>query len=376
MRSLFFFGTMRHRPLLELVLGRSGDQQDVSDATLEGYRVSAVAEGPFPMIAVAPDAQATGIVVGNLSAEDIDRLDFYEGSFAYDLHAVTLADGRAAEVYVPQPGRWTPDGPWDLTAWEAAWGPLSVTAAAEVMSYRGNRSRDEVARMFPVIRARADATLRAANSRHGADTFKGRIEIDTRTRAYSQFFALDDIVLRHEHFDGTMSETLDRAAFVGVDAALVLPYDPVRDRVLVVEQIRIGPILRGDPTAWQWEPIAGRVDPGEDPKDTARREAVEEAGLTLLGMETISESYPSPGTSSEFYYLYLGIADLPDGITGTGGLASEGENIRSHVVSFDDLMARVGRFDVANGPLALAAYYLSHHRDRLRSEKAGDTPEG
>ncbi|MCX7559652.1 NUDIX domain-containing protein [Sulfitobacter sp. F26204] len=366
MKSLFFYGTLRHLPLLEIVLGRDASMIDATPAVLGGFKVNAVAEGPFPMIAELSGAKASGLLVKGLSAQDVTRLDYYEGSFAYDLQRVTLSDGQEAEVYVPQAGRWTPDGPWSLEDWAAKSGQMSVIAAAEVMSYLGHQDRDAVAAMFPVIRARADAQVRAAHSLHSAECFHGHVEIENRTRAYSKFYAMDDLVLRHERFDGTMSESLERAVLIDADAALVMPYDPLRDRVLLVEQIRLGPIGRGDRAMWQLEPVAGRIDPGEHPEEAARREALEEAGLTLGGLEKIAEVYPSPGTSTGFYYLYLGLADLPDRSTGIGGLPEENEDIRSHLMSYDDLMARVERFDVAGAPMVMAAYYLARHRDRLR----------
>ena len=374
MKSLFFYGTLRHLPLLELVLGRKADQIDAAPARLVDFAVSSVAEGPFPMIGREGGAIAEGLVVRGLSEEDVARLNFYEGSFDYDLAEVTLESGEKAEVYLPTPGAWTAAGPWSLADWIADWGEMSLAAAAEVMGYFGTRSRDEVAAMFPMIRARAASTVRAARSRHGSDSFQGEIEVQSRERAYAKFYALDDLELRHARFGGGMTPVLERAVLVGADAALVLPYDPVRDRVLLVEQIRLGPIARGDRACWQLEPIAGRIDPGETPEEAARREAIEEAGLTLSTLETIAEVYPSPGTSTEFYYLFLGLADLPDDSAGTGGLEAEGEDIKSHLMSFDALMARVGAIDVANAPLALAAYYLSHHRERLRSAGAGVTP--
>lgn len=374
MKPLFFYGTLRHVPLLHVVMGDGSDRLTVSPARLPGYRVSAVAEGPFPMIEAEEGATAEGLLVQGLTLDDISRLDFYEGSFAYDLIDVTLEGGQAARVYLPQPDLWTADGPWSLDDWARDWGALSVYAAEEVMGYYGKRTREDVARMFPMIRARAAARVRAEQSIHGRDCFEGRVEILSRKRSYAHFFAVDDVMLRHEKFDGSMSEPLDRAVFVAADAALVLPYDPKRDRVLLVEQVRLGPIGRGDRTQWQLEPIAGRIDSGETPEEAARREAREEADLDLDALEKIAEVYPSPGTSSEFYYVYLGLADLPDGVAGTSGLAAENEDIRSHLLDFDDLMARVARHDVANAPLALAAYYLSHHRERLRSGRPGDTP--
>jgi len=376
MRHLFIYGTLRHLPLLEIVLGRSAGANDLRPATLPGYRVPAAAEGPFPTIETCEAAQAEGLLVQGLSADDFARLDFYEGAFDYDLVPVTLADGQAAEVYLPQPGRWTGEGPWSLEAWEAVWAALSCHAAREVMSYMGKRPRAEVDAMFPMIRRRAHQQVLAETGAHDPLALDGKIEITGRDRVYAKFFALDEISLRHETFDGAMSEEIDRAVFVSADAALVLPYDPARDRVLLVEQIRMGPLARGDHTCWQLEPIAGHIDPGETPQAAARREALEEAGLTLGALEPVGNVYASPGNATEFFHIFVGLADLPDHIIGTGGLASEGEDIRSHLMSFDDLMALADAQALANAPLVASAYWLARHRERLRSESATAKPDG
>ena len=366
MKNLFFYGTLRHVPLLEIVMGRGAGMLDVTPAHLPDFLVSSVAEGPFPMIAPSIGDRAEGLLVRGLSDDDIARLDFYEGSFAYDLVQVELSDGQKAEVYVPQPGMWTPDGPWELSAWEAKWAALSCHAAVEVMGYLGVKTRDEVAGMFPMIRRRAGSKVHAANSLHGERTMQGRVEVMDRKRSYAHFFALDDILLRHERFDGKMTEPLDRAVFLGADAGIVLPYDPVRDRVLLVEQIRMGPLARGDASVWQLEPIAGHIDPGETPEEAVVREAQEEAGLSVRSLEKVAEVYASPGNSTEFHYIFVGLADLPDVAQGTGGLDSEGEDIRSHFLSFEALMALVTGYGAGNAPLVLAAYWLAHNRARLR----------
>ncbi len=375
LRNLFFYGTLRHVPLLEIVLGSDSAALDITPAVLPDHAVAAVGEGPFPTIAHQTGAQAEGVLVRGLGADDLARLDFYDGVFASDLMPVTLADGQAAEVYFPQPGLWAPKGAWSLSAWEADWAALSCLAAREVMSYRDSRSRQEVAAMFSMIRARAGSALNAARSHHGAGTLSGRVEIHQRRRSYAHYFALDDMAVSHERFDGTMSDALDRAVFIAADAAILLPYDPVRDRVLLVEQFRMGPLARGDRAVWQLEPIAGRLDPGEDPEATARREAEEEAGLHLGGVEKVAEVYASPGNSTEFYYIFVGLADLPDEATGIGGLETEQEDIRSHLLGFDELMTLVETLGACNAPLVLASLWLARHRERLRSGQGGDTPE-
>lgn len=375
MKNLFFYGTLRHMPLLEIVLGKQVDTELFEETTLQGYLVSRVAEGPFPMIAKQAGAVARGLLVKGLDQQDIARLDFYEGGFAYDLAEVTLSNGVVAEVYLPQPGLWTPDGVWDLDEWIADWAPLSCAAAQEVMGYMGKRSREEVADIFARIRARAKARVNAMTARHGQGTLKGKVVIEDHTRVYSKFYALDELLLRFERFDGTMSETVDRAVFIGADAAIVLPYDPVRDRVLLIEQMRLGPLARGDEAVWQLEPIAGGIDPGETPEGAARREALEEAGLRLGRLEEIAEVYATPGNATEFFYIFLGIADLPDDITGEGGLETEHEDIRSHLYAFEDLIRISDQHGFANAPLVLAVNWLARHRDRLRSEGVGATPE-
>jgi ADP-ribose pyrophosphatase len=48
----------------------------------------------------------------------------------------------------------------------------------------------------------------------------------------------------------------------------------------MVERFRPSAYLSGE-SAWPLEPIAGICDKGEVPEETARREAIEEAGCTL-----------------------------------------------------------------------------------------------
>ncbi|MGB3246895.1 MAG: NUDIX domain-containing protein [Sulfitobacter sp.] len=373
MKNLFFYGTLRHIPLLEAVLGRQADTLDLVASELADYIVTGVTEGPFPTITPRPGAIAEGILVRGLDETDIARLDFYEGSFDYDLVGATLKNGEACEFYISPAGRWTPTQPWSLNEWVTEHGEMALNAAGEVMRLMGVKTRDEVAVMFPRIRARAASRMRGGQEKPDNGTFRGKVDVTRISPGYAHFFALDDVHLRHERFDGTLSGEIERAALISTDAAIVLPYDPVRDRVLVVEQVRIGPIMRGDPAAWQFEPVAGLIDAGETPQDAARREAGEEAGLSLTTLLPVAEVYSSPGNSTGFYYIYVGLTDLPDDSAGHGGLDEEGEDIRSHLMSLDDLMALVDGRLAVNAPLVIAAYWLARNRDGLRSPQGADT---
>jgi len=197
-------------------------------------------------------------------------------------------------------------------------------------------------------------------------TRPGDVQVVARRRPYAGFFAIEEVDLRHRRFDGSMSGQINRTAFITGDAVTVLPYDAVRDRVLLIEQFRAAPFVRGDADCWFLEAIAGRVDAGETPEAAARREAVEEAGLTLGEMLFVGSYYPSPGAVAEYLYSYVALTDLPDGCAGVFGLAGEAEDIRGHLVAFDALMGLVAGGEIDNAPLLLTVLWLARERARLR----------
>lgn len=56
---------------------------------------------------------------------------------------------------------------------------------------------------------------------------------------------------------------------------------------------------------WLWELPAGKIDPGETPFSTARRELAEEAGLAARDWTALGHFYSSPGVFTEVIHLYL-----------------------------------------------------------------------
>jgi len=246
-------------------------------------------------------------------------------------------------------------------------GPEDLALAGLVMRAWGRMPAEAVARRLPSLRVEAASRVRAAGAAgRGLRVGSGEVETGRVEPSHAGFFGLDVHRLRHRRFDGGMSPWLLREVFVVGDAVTVLPYDPARDRVLVVEQFRAGPYARGDANPWQIEAIAGRIDPGEAPEDAARREAVEEAGLALGALLPVAGYYPSPGICAEFLYSYVAVCDLPDGLEGVFGVAGEAEDIRTHLMPFDDLMALVASGEAGNAPLILSALWLQRERGRLR----------
>lgn len=369
--AVFLYGSLRHLPLLRVVLGREPDA--LRPARLPGHAVRAVASRGFPLILPEAGASSDGLLVEYLSPEETARLDFYEGGFGYATREVTVetADGpEVAQVYFPEPGLWRAEDPWSLDDWVARDGALSVAAAHEVMERMGTTSPDQIARLFPFIRARAWARMMGeapAPTALRRDVQPGDLEVVARPTGFDGFFRVKHFDLRHRRFDGGFSDWFQRETFVAFDAALVLPYDPATDQVLLIEQLRFGPIWRGDPVPWTLEPIAGLVDAGEAPADTARREAVEEAGLVLGDLRPMMAAYPSPGYSSEHFHCFLGLCDLTVRRHDNDGLADENEDIRSHIIDFDRAMALIDSGEINAMPLVAMLLWLARHREHLRA---------
>ena len=240
--------------------------------------------------------------------------------------------------------------------------------AEDIMALHGILPPEAVAARLGSMAVRAMSRARVVSAptevRHRAGA--GDVVVAGQRLPYAKFFAVEEYDVAWRRFDGAMSAAVTRAAFLSGDAVTVLPYDPARDLVLVVEQFRAGPLARGDAQCWQIEAVAGRVDPGETPEAAARREAVEEAGLELRDLIEIARYYPSPGAVSEYLYSYVALVDLPDGVTGVFGVAEEAEDIRTHLLPFERLMELVASGEIENAPLILTALWLQRERGRIR----------
>jgi len=190
------------------------------------------------------------------------------------------------------------------------------------------------------------------------------VEIVRREPCFSGFYRLERVHLRHRQFSGEMGPVLSRELFVRHDAVCVLPYDPVRDCVVLNEQFRVGAMDKSE-NPWMLEMVAGLIDKDEQPEEVAHREALEEAGLTLEALWPVTVYYPSPGGSNEKVYLYVGRCDS-QGAGGVYGLPEEGEDIRVHVLSFEDALQAVRDGRINNAASIIALQWLALNRVEVR----------
>jgi len=193
-----------------------------------------------------------------------------------------------------------------------------------------------------------------------------QVEIVEREECFRGCYALDRVHLRHELFQGGMGPVISRELFVRPDAVCVLPYDPVRDEVVLVEQFRVGALTKSA-HPWLLELVAGLIDKEEIPEAVARREAQEEAGLTLTELLPITSYYPSPGGSDERVHLFVGLCDSSNA-GGIHGLPEEGENIRVEVMRFTDALDAMAAGRLDNAASLIALQWLQLNRERVRAQ--------
>ena len=192
-----------------------------------------------------------------------------------------------------------------------------------------------------------------------------RVDLISRTTPFQGYFRVDAYRLRHRRFEGGWTDEMRREVFERGHAAAVLPYDPVRDAVVLVEQFRVGAYAAGrDP--WLVEVVAGIIEPGESPDDVVRREAVEEAGCTLADLEPIGTVLLSPGGCSETLVMFCARIDS-DGLGGLHGLDHEHEDIRASVVPADEALAWLTDGKIVSAPAVMSLQWLALNRARLRA---------
>lgn len=363
MTDLALYGTLRDPDILKIVLGRAGGE--MPSARLSGYRVAMVAGQHYPMIWSEGGADCEIEILQGLDAGDLARLDFYEDVFGYT--RITIShEARPLQIYLPpEGGSWPKGGAFDPATWAVAHGALTRLAAQDIMSSYGIETAMAVAARLPIIRARAQAHLRAGDHPPAGETLKRRMNITHQSSVYNGFFNLIDIAASYQRFDGSLSEPAERLILDLGEAVTVLPYDPKRDLVLLIEQFRPAAVVQGDPNPWLLETVAGICDEGETYEQTAQREAREEAGVALHALHLIGRFYPSQGAVAQILISYIGLADLAQDYDSAHGLLAEGEDIRAFTLPFDEAFRLVQEARLSNAPLLLSLMAL----DRMRAAR-------
>lgn len=193
------------------------------------------------------------------------------------------------------------------------------------------------------------------------------VEIISNKPLFSGFFKINEYTFRHRLFEGGWSPVIRREIFERGNAAALLPYDPVRDEVVLIEQIRI-PAFHNSETPWLLEAIAGMIDKDDQSNEAVcRREAQEEAGLTIGRCKPVLNYLSSPGGTSERMFVFVGEVDATTA-QGVHGLKQENEDIRVHVVSREQAYQWVEQGVIDNAASVIAIQWLALHYVTVRQE--------
>lgn len=191
-------------------------------------------------------------------------------------------------------------------------------------------------------------------------------EILDKTIGFQGFFRLERYHLRHRKFNGAWSRPFTRELFERGHAAAVLPYDPVTDEILLIEQFRAGAMTAPD-GPWLMEIVAGIIEPGETADQVVIRESEEEAGCTISDLIPLHHYLVSPGGTTERIILFCGKVAMHTVTHGSiHGNAEEDEDIQVHVVSFTDAMTWLKNGRIRSASAIIALQWLALNRDAIR----------
>jgi ADP-ribose pyrophosphatase len=191
------------------------------------------------------------------------------------------------------------------------------------------------------------------------------VEIIEANKGFEHFLRMDVFRFRYRRFSGEWSAERTYDVLRRGQAVAIALYDPDRDEVVLIEQLRLPALLAGA-SPWQVEVAAGLVDAGETPQMVAIRETREETGLAIKGEPIPIQRYlPSCGASDESVFLFCARVDATEA-TGLHGVLEEGEDIRVVVKTLAEVEALLDSGAIENGHSLVALYWLLRHRDRLR----------
>lgn len=192
-------------------------------------------------------------------------------------------------------------------------------------------------------------------------------ELVEEQQGYRGFFQINTYHLKHKQFAGGWSPVLQRELVIKRRAVAVLPYDPIRDEVVLIEQFRVG-ALDDENSPWLIELVAGVMDnPDESLIEVAHREVQEEANLTVKDLIAVNNFWLSPGGSNERMYLFCARVDASNA-GGIYGLADEHEDIRVFTLKAELAFEAINNGRIDNAPAIIGLQWLQLNRERLQQQ--------
>lgn len=192
------------------------------------------------------------------------------------------------------------------------------------------------------------------------------VEVLEKTICFQGFFRLDRYRLRYRLFSGNWSPPVVREILERGHAAAVIPYDPIRNEVILIEQFRIGALAVSD-GPWLMEIVAGIIEENESAEDVVKREGIEEANCDITDLIPLYDYFVSPGGTSERIALFCGKVDTTHA-GGIYGVLGEGEDIKVHVVTLEEALSLLGAGKIISASAIIAIQWLALNREQVRKQ--------
>jgi nudix-type nucleoside diphosphatase (YffH/AdpP family) len=177
-----------------------------------------------------------------------------------------------------------------------------------------------------------------------SDDISDRVKLHELKTLCDNHYVLRRAEFDYRRADGRWQENQRRESYDIGDAAVVLPWDRPRDRVLLIRQFR-WPVFEWGCKELLIEAIAGKLD-GDDPETCIHREAMEEAGVTISNPRLLSFCFLSPGAVKERASLFLADYDSTATRASGGGQEDEGEDIEVLETRLDEALAMIARGEI------------------------------
>jgi len=190
---------------------------------------------------------------------------------------------------------------------------------------------------------------------------KLKYKIINKKNLYSGFFNLNKYEFIHEKHDGDWTDKVEREIFSGAHVSTLLPYDPIKKEIILIQQFRAGVLSRYD-NDYLYEIVAGIIDENEKPEETAKRECLEETGCEVKKIIPIQAYFPAPASSESYYHLFLGEINSFDGER-IKGLEDENEDILVKSFKIENVRNMLKEKKIKNGLtlIALQWFFLEYY---------------
>ena len=188
-----------------------------------------------------------------------------------------------------------------------------------------------------------------------------KFKIINKKNIYDGFFKMHEVTLKYQKYDGSWTNNIKRELFGGAQVSAVLPYDPIKKEIVLIQQFRPGTISKNFDNYLN-EIVAGMIDEGENPEDAAKRECLEETGCEIKKLIPIQGYFPAPGSSESFYYLYLGEIEAFEG-SRIMGVENENEDIFVKSYKIEVVREKMKNGEFLNGVtlIALQWFFLNFY---------------